>query len=80
MKIQELKTVNQISDFLEKIISGQLGFELNLNKTHRKKNGIFLTNSLSTVEKVLSAVEINSAIFSKRVLEPCALRSGNILF
>lgn len=70
MKIQELKTVNQISDFLEKIISGQLGFELNLNKTHRKKNGIFLTNSLSTVEKVLSAVEINSAIFSKRVLEP----------
>lgn len=70
MELQELKSVNQISAFLEKIISGQSGFELHLNKTDRKQNGVFLTNSLSTVKNVLSVVEINSEIFNKRILEP----------
>lgn len=70
MLVEELKSANQVSVFLEKIISSQSGFELILNKTHRKQNGIFLTNSLSTIENVLSVVEINSEIFSMRILEP----------
>ena len=31
---------------------------------------MFLTNSLNTVENLLSVIEINSAIFGKRILEP----------
>lgn len=70
MELQELKSANQTTVFLEKITSGQSGFELHLNKLYRKQNGIFLTNSLSTVENVLSIVEINSEIFNKNILEP----------
>lgn len=39
-------------------------------KSERKQKGVFLTNSLSTVENVLNVVEINSEILSKRILEP----------
>jgi tRNA1(Val) A37 N6-methylase TrmN6 len=70
MELQELKSANQTTVFLEKITSGQSGFELHLNKLYRKQNGIFLTNSLSAVENVLSIVEINSEIFNKKILEP----------
>ncbi|MEP7171327.1 MAG: N-6 DNA methylase, partial [Bacteroidota bacterium] len=70
MELQELKNISEVSGFLERIILGQSGFESDLNKTHRKQNGIFLTNSLSTIENVLSALEINSEIFGKRILEP----------
>ena len=70
MEPQKLKSANQITIFLEKIILGQSEFELHLNKTDRKQNGVFLTNSLSTVENVLSIVEINFEIFNKRILEP----------
>lgn len=56
--------------FLEKVVLGQAGVELDLNKADRKQNGIFFTNSLPTVENVLSVVAINPEIFKKRVLEP----------
>ncbi len=70
MLVQELKSTTQLSTFLEKIVFGQAGYELGLNKIDRKKKGIFLTNSLSTVENVLSIVEVNSDIFGKKILEP----------
>ncbi len=70
MFVKELKSKNQISFFLGRIVSGQLGFEQHLNKISRKQNGVFLTNSLSTVENVLSVIDIKSDIFTKRILEP----------
>lgn len=70
MLIKELKTTKQLSTFLENIVFGQFGYELGLNKIDRKKKGVFLTNSLSTVENVLNVVEINTDILNKRILEP----------
>jgi tRNA1(Val) A37 N6-methylase TrmN6 len=64
------KTASEISNFLEKKILGQLDFESALNKASKKKSGVFLTNSLVTVANVLNIVEIDSAIFDARVLEP----------
>lgn len=70
MLVKEPKKQNEISNFLENIISSQSVFEQRLNKTRRKQNGIFFTNSVSTVDNLLDVVEINTDIFSKRILEP----------
>ncbi len=70
MFVKEIKSKTQINTYLEKVVSGQYGFEKRLDAINRKKNGVFLTNSLLTVENVLGVVEIDSNIFSKRVLEP----------
>ena len=70
MTVQEVKNVKKISVFLDRIAFGQFDYEQMLNNVERKKNGVFLTNSLATVENLLNVVEINSDIFSKRILEP----------
>ena len=70
MLVKEHKSEKQIFNFLERVISRQSGFEQRLDKGQRKQNGVFLTNSLTTIENVLSVVEINSEIFSKKILEP----------
>lgn len=70
MIVKESISQSQISLFLERVVFGQSGFEQNMNKSERKQNGVFLTNSLSTVENVLNVVEINTEILNKRILEP----------
>jgi tRNA1(Val) A37 N6-methylase TrmN6 len=70
MLVKELKSTKHLSTFLEKIVFGQSGYELGLNKIDRKKKGVFLTNSLLTVKNVLSVVEVNENILNKRILEP----------
>jgi len=70
MLVQELKTEKQISNFLNKIACNQNGYEQRLSEESRKKNGVFLTNSLATVEKILSVINIKDDIFSKKILEP----------
>ncbi|MFN8268317.1 MAG: N-6 DNA methylase [Chitinophagales bacterium] len=70
MLVKEAKKQSEISDFLENIISSQSVFEQCLNKTSRKQNGVFFTNSVSTVDNLLDVVGINADIFSKRILEP----------
>jgi len=70
MLVKEAIKSEQITFYLNRIIRGQTGFEQNLDKKHRKQNGVFLTNSLLTVENILSIVEINIDIFTKRILEP----------
>lgn len=70
MVVKESISQSQISSFLERVVFGQSGFEQNMNKSDRKQHGVFLTNSLSTVENVLNVVEINSEILNKRILEP----------
>lgn len=70
MLVKDTIKSEQISFYLNRVVSGQSGFEQNLDKKHRKQNGVFLTNSLFTVENILSIVEINSDIFNKRILEP----------
>lgn len=70
MLVKELKSISQISFFLDKIALGQNGYEKELNKTERKKNGVFLTNSIDTVKNLLDVVQIDSEILNKRILEP----------
>ncbi len=70
MPIQELKTEKQISNFLNKIACNQNGYEQKLSEESRKKNGVFLTNSLATIDKILSVVDVENDIFSKKILEP----------
>ena len=70
MLVQELKNTKQISSFLERITFGQYDYEKGLEKKVRKKNGVFLTNSLTTVENILDVIIIDHDIFSKKILEP----------
>ena len=70
MLVKELKSTTQISSFLERVALGQNGYEQGLNKIDRKKNGVFLTNSLDTVTNLLDVIIIDSEIFVKRILEP----------
>ncbi len=70
MLVQEFKSTGQISSFLERIAWGQNDYEQGLNKIARKKNGVFLTNSLETIENLLDIVLIDSEIFAQRILEP----------
>ncbi|MDX9790785.1 MAG: TaqI-like C-terminal specificity domain-containing protein [Candidatus Kapabacteria bacterium] len=70
MLVKETISPNEVSSFLQRIVSSQNGYEQSLNKVERKKNGVFLTNSLDTVESIVDVVEINLDIFSKRILEP----------
>lgn len=70
MLVQELKTKKQMVDFLNKIVANQNGYEQKMNRENRKKNGVFLTNSIHAIENVLNVAEINNDIFSKRILEP----------
>ena len=70
MEVKETISTNKILSFLNTKAFGQSDYEQKLNKKDRKKNGVFLTNSLDTVENLLDIVIIDSEIFSKRILEP----------
>lgn len=70
MEVKETISTNKISSFLNRMAFGQNNYEQNLNKKDRKKNGVFLTNSLDTVENLLDIIPIDSEIFSKKILEP----------
>lgn len=70
MLVKELKNTRQISSFLDRIAHGQNDYEQGLNKIDRKKNGVFLTNSIDTVENLLDVILIDAEIFGKRILEP----------
>jgi tRNA1(Val) A37 N6-methylase TrmN6 len=70
MVVKETISINKISSFLNRMAFGQSDYEQNLNKKDRKKNGVFLTNSLDTVENLLDIVIVDSDFFSKRILEP----------
>ena len=70
MLLKEKKTETEIITYLDKVVLRQYGYEKKLNKSDRKKNGVFLTNSLSTIDNILSIVEIDSEIFQKQILEP----------
>jgi tRNA1(Val) A37 N6-methylase TrmN6 len=70
MLTKKIKSKEQIFDFLNNIANNQNGYEQTLNVESRRKDGVFLTNSLATVEKVLSVVDVTDNIFSKKILEP----------
>ena len=70
MLVKELKSIKQISSFLERIAFGQYNYEQGLVQKERKKNGVFLTSSLATVENLLDVIVVDYDIFSKRILEP----------
>jgi len=68
--MQNIKTKKQISDFLNKIVDDQNSYEQKIKGESRKKKGVFLTNSLTTIEDILSVIDIENNIFSKKILEP----------
>ncbi|NCC18624.1 MAG: hypothetical protein EOM29_06760 [Bacteroidia bacterium] len=70
MLVKGLINSKDISLFLNRISIDQYDYEKDFNKIDRKRKGVFLTNSLSIVENLLNVVEINSEIFSKKILEP----------
>lgn len=70
MIVKELKSEHEIISFLDRIVVRQYNYEQDLSKLNRKKNGVFLTNSLYTVKNLLNVIEINESIFHKRILEP----------
>ncbi|MFY7735049.1 MAG: Eco57I restriction-modification methylase domain-containing protein [Bacteroidia bacterium] len=70
MLIKETKYKDQVSSFVDRIAFSQKDYEQGLSKIERKKNGVFLTNSVDTVENLLDVVLIDSEIFEKRILEP----------
>ena len=70
MLLKALKNTSQISSFLQRVALGQNYYEQGLNKKDRKKNGVFLTNSVDTVENLIDIIIIDSTIFSKKILEP----------
>ncbi len=70
MIIKEKKNEQEICLFLEKIIFNQSNYEQNLDKKDRKQNGVFLTNSLKTIDSLLDIIEIDATIFDKKILEP----------
>lgn len=70
MLVKDIKTISQISSFLDSIASKQNSYEQSLNKIERKKNGVFLTNSVDIIDNLLDVVVIDSEIFAKRILEP----------
>ena len=70
MLVIENKSTIQISTFLKKIACDQSGYEHDLDKVERKKNGVFLTNSIDTVENLIDIVTIDSDILKKNILEP----------
>lgn len=67
---QSLRTEKEIAEFLNNVIKNQSAYEQALNVQARKKNGIFLTNSLEAISNVLSIVDIENGIFNKKILEP----------
>ena len=64
------KTEKQILNYLKNIVCNQNDYEQRLNKKSRKKNGVFLTNSLAIIKKILCIVDVKDDIFSKKFLEP----------
>jgi hypothetical protein len=51
-------------------VSGQTVLEERLNGGSRKQNGVFFTNSISTIDNLLDVIEVDADIFHKKILEP----------
>ncbi len=70
MEVKEIISTSKISSFLNRMAFGQSDYEQNLISKDRKKKGVFLTNSLDTVENLLNIIIVDSEILSKKILEP----------
>lgn len=70
MSVKVQKSQNDVLKFLEMKVSGQTVFEQKLNGGSRKQNGVFFTNSISTIDKLLDVIEIDADVFHKKILEP----------
>lgn len=70
MSVKVQKSQNDVLKFLEMKVSGQTVFEQKLNGESRKQNGVFFTNSISTIDKILDVIEIDADVFHKKILEP----------
>lgn len=57
-------------DKLSEFISTQYCFENKLSDSHRKQNGVYLTQDVSIIESVLSCITFDKTIFAKLIFEP----------
>lgn len=70
MSVKVQKSQNNVLKFLEMKVSGQTALEQKLSGGSRKQNGVFFTNSISTIDKLLDVIEIDADLFHKKILEP----------
>ncbi|MCP5493390.1 MAG: Eco57I restriction-modification methylase domain-containing protein [Leptospiraceae bacterium] len=71
MKNKKMKAYNHI-------INNQRIFESKLNVSYRKDFGVFFTNNIETVEKIIKIIDFEDKdLFSKKILEPSC---GNGIF
>jgi tRNA1(Val) A37 N6-methylase TrmN6 len=70
MSTKVQKSQSDVLKFLEMKVLGQTTLEQKLNGGSRKQNGVFFTNSISTIDKLLDIIEIDSDLFHKKILEP----------
>jgi len=70
MSVKVQKSQNDVFKFLEMKVSGQTVLEQKLNRGSRKQNGVYFTNSISTIDKLLDVIEIDADLFHKKILEP----------
>lgn len=65
MSVKVQRSQNEVLSFLEMKVLGQAVLEQKLNGGSRKQNGVFFTNSISTVDNLLDVVQIDADIFKK---------------
>jgi hypothetical protein len=70
MSVKTKKSEIEVFKFLEMKVLYQTVLEKKHNGVNRKQNGVFYTNSISTIDKLLDIVEIDSDVFNKKILEP----------
>lgn len=56
--------------FFSDLIRDQLIFEDNFEKNKRRTSGVYLTNELEVIDKILSCIPITEDVFNKNILEP----------
>ncbi len=61
---------NKSKDLIKDILLKQIRFENKISVEKRKDNGIFFTNSQNIINHIISIVDFNDDIYSKKILEP----------
>ncbi len=70
MQIDTANIKNKSKDLIKDILLKQIRFENRISVEKRKDNGIFFTNSQNIINQIISIVDFNDDIYSKKILEP----------
>ncbi len=67
--LKDIPTIKNSAVFLNQVLYSQKTFENTLAISVKKQNGVYLTNTLSTIDKILSVIDF-PRIEHKKILEP----------